>query len=341
MSIEGGNNMKNEVYQKARTSKNSDYDGTFFFAVKTTGIFCRPSCPSPVAKEKNVEYYTSMYEALDKGYRPCLRCRPDIHVDYYNGNVDGAELVEKALIYIYDGYLIDHSVSQLAQLLSVSDRHLRKLFVVNMGMPPVKISKYHKALFAKKMLLTSDLKITDIAFASGFGSIRQFNHVMKEVFTMAPSEIREKLKIDPVALDGITSIQLDAALVNPYKNYLLSKQKWLIKGVEDIVGLSYMRTFLDSNSRGYYQIRLDEAEDCLSLEIYTSSIKSVMKIYNHVKRLDAYFRGFEMDYFDNRQNKKTENENVKKYILKNGIKTPSDYPEALNYFVAFSSSDEK
>ncbi len=99
--------LKHSELEIARVNKNKAYDGKFFFAVKTTGIFCRPSCPSPVAKEENVEYYETIFEPLENGFRPCLRCRPDIHVDYYNGNVDGAELVKKALDLIYDGFLID------------------------------------------------------------------------------------------------------------------------------------------------------------------------------------------------------------------------------------------
>ncbi len=189
--------LKHSELEIARVNKNKAYDGKFFFAVKTTGIFCRPSCPSPVAKEENVEYYETIFEPLENGFRPCLRCRPDIHVDYYNGNVDGAELVKKALDLIYDGFLIDKKISDLSKKLSVSERHLRKLFVENLGIPPVKIARYHKALFAKKLLVNSDMRITDIAFASGFGSIRQFNKVMKDVHGQAPTALRNKLKIEP------------------------------------------------------------------------------------------------------------------------------------------------
>ena len=119
-----------------------------------------------MAKEENVVYFRDMFEALDQFYRPCLRCRPDINLDYYNGNASGTLTVQTALKMIYDGYLNFHSVADLAGELEVSDRHLRKLFIENLGVPPVKIARYHRAMFAKKLLMFSQQSVTDIAFAS-------------------------------------------------------------------------------------------------------------------------------------------------------------------------------
>lgn len=116
--VQGGR-MK-ETYKTARINKDKNFDGKFFFGVKTTGIFCRPSCPAPVAKEENVVYFKDIFEALDQFYRPCLRCRPDINLDYYNGNASGTLTVQTALKMIYDGYLNFHSVADLAGELKVS-----------------------------------------------------------------------------------------------------------------------------------------------------------------------------------------------------------------------------
>ncbi|ACN16574.1 putative methylphosphotriester-DNA alkyltransferase [Desulforapulum autotrophicum HRM2] len=96
-------------------------------------------------------YFKDIFEALDQYYRPCLRCRPDIHLDYYNGNASGTLIVQTALKMIYDGYLNTNTITDLANELAVSDRHLRKLFIENLGVPPVKIARYHRALFAKKI----------------------------------------------------------------------------------------------------------------------------------------------------------------------------------------------
>jgi AraC family transcriptional regulator, regulatory protein of adaptative response / DNA-3-methyladenine glycosylase II len=115
----------------ARINKDKNYDGRFFFGVKTTGIFCRPSCPAPVAKEENVIYFGSVFEALDKSFVPCYRCRPDIELDYCPGNPEGNLITSLALELIYDSFLNTHTIFDLAKKLDVSERHLRKLFIDN------------------------------------------------------------------------------------------------------------------------------------------------------------------------------------------------------------------
>jgi len=323
-------------YQEARKHKNKDYDGKFFFAVKTTGIFCRPSCPSPVALEKNVTYYNSIYEALEEGYRPCLRCRPDVQVDYYNGNVDGAVLVEKALELIYDGFLNENKVSDLANTLSVSGRHLRMLFVENIGIPPVKVAKYHKALFAKKLLFSSSMRITDIAYAAGFGSIRQFNHVMKEVHGLSPSEIREKKLLTEPSTDGMTVIHLMDNLVKSFNVFLSHKNKYSIRGVEIVDENYYARTFSTEGYRGYYQVVHNIKKKSLLLIVHTDHIKSLMKIYNHVKRFDHFLNADETAWIDSNSKEMSESLTCRKLsaaVKKSSLKTPDDYPDGLDYYI--------
>lgn len=259
--------MNQDKFSQARLNKDKSFDGKFFFAVKTTGIVCRPSCPSPVAKEENVTYYLSIYEALEKGYRPCLRCRPDVHVEYYNGNVDGVELVEQGLALIYSGFLTEHKVSELATALSVSERHLRKLFVDNLGIPPVKVAKFHKAMFAKRLLLQSDLKVTDVAYASGFGSIRQFNQVMKEVHGSSPTELRQKAAVRFTPLVGRLRVELNAAMTE-----LVS-----IRFSEDSKRQTYKMGEI------IYFIEYDPATNRAVLEVELVHLKELMKIYNHLR----------------------------------------------------------
>jgi methylphosphotriester-DNA--protein-cysteine methyltransferase len=108
-----------EGYNIARINKDKNYDGKFFFGVMTTGIFCRPSCPSPIAKKENVIYFNDMYEAFESGYRPCLRCMPDMNVAYYSGNVigrdtgynTGHDTVKLAVSTIHEGYLNQHALT--------------------------------------------------------------------------------------------------------------------------------------------------------------------------------------------------------------------------------------
>ncbi|WP_432403156.1 DNA-3-methyladenine glycosylase 2 family protein [Wukongibacter sp. M2B1] len=276
--------MGKTIFHTARITKDKNYDGKFFFGVKTTGIFCRPSCPAPVAKEENVLYFDTMFEALEQGFRPCLRCRPDVHVEYYNGNIDGAKIVSSALKMIYEGYLNYNSISDLAKEFFISDRHLRKLFVKNLGIPPVKIVKYHKSLFAKKLLSFSDLSVTDIAFASGFGSTRQFNHVFKEIFGITPTMVRKERSNLEDYQDN-TTLLLKYEKPFDFKQILSFMKSRAIKGVEIVTENSYSRTFRMYNAKGYFTVSNNIEKSSLELKINCDDIKCYMTIYNKVRRM--------------------------------------------------------
>lgn len=271
-----------EIYKTARIQKDKNFDGVFFFGVKTTGIFCRPSCPSPVAKEKNVIYFRDMFEALDRNYRPCRRCRPDIHVDYYNGNATGTLMVQTALKMIYDGYLNTASLADLGAELGISDRNLRQLFIKNLGVPPVKIARYHRALFAKKLLMFSDRSVTDIAFASGFGSIRQFNQVFRDIFDMPPSAVKKER--NGTGGDH-TTLLLPYTPPFHFSQVAGFMKVRAIKGVEMVDDQSYARTFRTSRSKGYLIIRDNPARSALELSIICDDIRCYMEIYNRVRRM--------------------------------------------------------
>lgn len=271
-----------EEYKTARINKDKNFDGKFFFGVKTTGIFCRPSCPAPVAKEANVVYFQDMFEALDQLFRPCMRCRPDIHLDYYNGNAPGTLTVQTALKMIYDGYLNFHAVTDLAGELGVSDRHLRKLFIENIGVTPVKIARYHRAMFAKKLLMFSQQSVTDIAFASGFGSIRQFNQVFKEIFGIAPSAVKKE---NPAAAGADTTLLVPYNRPFYFSQIIEFMKIRAIRGVEVIDKISYARTFQTKRAKGYFIVRDNPGKAALELSILCDDIQCYMEIYNRVRRM--------------------------------------------------------
>lgn len=303
--------MENTVFPTARITKDKNYDGKFFFAVKTTGIFCRPSCPAPIAKEENVLYFDTMFEALEHGFRPCLRCRPDVHVEYYNGNIDGANIVNSALKMIYEGYLNYYSISDLAKEFFISDRHLRKLFVENLGIPPVKIAKYHKSLFARKLLFFSDLSVTDIAFASGFGSTRQFNHVFKEIFGMTPTMAKKRSRNIENSQDN-TMLLLKYKEPFDFKKLLAFMKLRAIKGIEVITEDSYSRTFRTDNAKGYFNVQDNPQKSCLELKIHCDDIKCYMTIHNKVRRM------FDLDTDFSVINEKFEKDEVLSKGMENG-----------------------
>ena len=267
-------------YHEARILKNRHYDGHFFFAVKTTGIFCRPSCPSPIAKEENVVYYPTIFDALDHGYRPCLRCRPDIHTDYYSVGIDGGELVVQGLTMIYEGFLNNHSIPELSAALYVSPRYLRQLFMTHLGLPPIKVAKYHQCLFAKKLLLTTDLFITDIAYASGYRSIRQFNDAFKTLFKASPRAIRQQ--VSPAINQGIIIPYDDTFDFDSTIEFMGQRA---LTGVEQITKTTYTRTFRRGQHSGYFTVTNQPELQALSLVINTDDVRSYMPIYQQVRRM--------------------------------------------------------
>ena len=276
-------NMDN-AFTGARIRKDGTFDGTFFFGVKTTGVFCKPSCPSPVAEEKNVVYFKTVFEALEQGFRPCLRCRPDISLEYHNGNADGVYVVNTALEMIYDGYLNYHSIKELSKELLVSDRHLRKLFMDNLGVPPVKIAKYHRALFSKKLLLFSNRSATDIAFASGFGSIRQFNHVFKETFGKTPTQFRNA-SIDEKNNPDNTGFLLKYKKPFDFEQILSFMKLRAIKGVELFTENSFSRTFRTDHAKGFFTVTDNPRKSALELQIGCDDIRCYMDIYHKIRRV--------------------------------------------------------
>ena len=132
----------NDLYSKARLSRDRNFDGQFYFGVKSTDIFYRPSCPAPTAKEENVVYFNSMFEALERGFTPCYLCRPDLETEYYNGNAEGSRCVTTALEMIGNGFLNSRSVAELAAANHVLERHLRRLFFEYLEASPTRVGIY-------------------------------------------------------------------------------------------------------------------------------------------------------------------------------------------------------
>ncbi|QDH69547.1 AlkA N-terminal domain-containing protein [Marilutibacter alkalisoli] len=182
-----------QVCEQARLSRDVRFDGLFFTAVTTTGIYCRPVCPAPAPKPRNVVYYPNAAAAEAAGFRPCLRCRPELSPG------DGAwrrgdAAVERAIKLINEGLLADASVSALAERVNLGERQLRRLFVERLGAAPLGVHGTRRLLFAKQLLTETDLSITDVAMAAGFGSLRRFNTAFKDAYRMAPRDLRLRPK---------------------------------------------------------------------------------------------------------------------------------------------------
>ena len=173
----------------AASSRDRRFDGQFIVAVRTTGIYCRPSCPAITPKRSNVEFHRTAAAAQQRGFRACKRCRPDSTPGASDWNVRH-DVVARAMRLIGDGIVERDGVGGLARRLGYSVRHLNRLVSDELGAGPLAIARAQRAQTSRQLIETTDLPLTDVAFAAGFGSVRQFNDTIRAVFDSTPSDLR-------------------------------------------------------------------------------------------------------------------------------------------------------
>lgn len=174
----------------AVSARDGRFDGRFYTAVTSTGIYCRPICPARTPARKNVRFYRHAASAEAAGFRPCRRCRPELSPGAPGWDIR-ADLVGRALRLIDDGVADERGVAGLAQRLHVTERHLHRLFIAEVGTGPLAVARTRRLLLAKQLLTETSMPITEVAFAAGFGSVRQFNAAMKESYRFAPGDLRK------------------------------------------------------------------------------------------------------------------------------------------------------
>src|ERR1700733_11336824 len=178
-----------QVCSRARLSRDPRFDGKFFIGVKGSGVYCRPICPAPTAKEKNVHYFPTTAAAAEAGFRPCLRCRPECSpgTPAWCGT---SNTVSRALRLIAESGLEDGGVEALAERLGGGSRHLRRLFLKHLGATPSAVAHTRRLHFAKKLIDETQLPMSQIALASGFGCVRRFNAAIRKTYKRTPTQIR-------------------------------------------------------------------------------------------------------------------------------------------------------
>lgn len=283
--------------RRARVSRDARFDGLFFTAVRTTGIYCRPICPANSPLEKNVEYHLSAVSAAKAGFRPCLRCRPDA-APQSSAWLGSQTSFQRALTLIHAGALQNGSLDALATRLGISDRYLRALFQQHLGASPKKYATYQQCLFAKQLLHESHLPITDIAYASGFNSVRRFNEAIKDQIGLAPRDIRKSDKA------ATSHFQLKLHYRPPFNwphmwRFLRSRA---IENLEWLDENSYSRTLSFDGSHGCFTVAHSEDERCLLLELQlddyrylnpiTQRIRSLFDIDAPIAQIDTQLQGY-------------------------------------------------
>ncbi|SPF32896.1 Bifunctional transcriptional activator/DNA repair enzyme AlkA [Syntrophobacter sp. SbD1] len=216
------------------------FDGRFFCGVSSTGIYCRPICRVKLPREENCTFFVSAAAAEAAGYRPCLRCRPELAPGL--APVDSVlRLARSAALIMEKDCLTSRKISELAAILGITDRHLRRVFFMEYGVSPVQYLQTQRLLLAKSLLTDTRLTVTDVAMAAGFGSIRRFNDLFKKHYHLTPNELRKKGRSKEQDNDGIT---LSLGYRPPYAwgsliSFLAARA---IPGVESVAGDTYRRT---------------------------------------------------------------------------------------------------
>jgi AraC family transcriptional regulator of adaptative response / DNA-3-methyladenine glycosylase II len=251
-------------------------------AVVTTGIYCRPGCGAqPLAQ--NVRAFTVAAAAEAAGFRACLRCRPyrrPLAVDWA-----GPELVCRAIHLVLDGVLDHGSEASLADHLGVSPRHLRRLFMAHVGVTPDGLARSVRAHFARRLLDDTDLTVTEIAFAAGFGSLRQFNRACREVFRASPRELRSKRRLaDRLVADGGLTLRLafDGALDWPAMTAHLAGTA--IPGVEHVGDGVYRRTIVVRGDPGVLEL-MPGGDDHLVLRAHLPHWRDLLHVVSRARRI--------------------------------------------------------
>ena len=174
----------------ALLSRNRRFDGWFFVGVATTGVYCRPVCPVKPPKAQNCSYYPTAAAAEKAGFRPCMRCRPELAPGHGLLDLSG-NLADAAATLIEDGFLNEHSIDALAQRVGVTERHLRRIFAAQFGVSPVEFAQTHRLLMAKRLLTDTALPVAVVASTAGFGSVRRFNDLFRQRYGLNPLRLRK------------------------------------------------------------------------------------------------------------------------------------------------------
>jgi AraC family transcriptional regulator of adaptative response / DNA-3-methyladenine glycosylase II len=275
--------LDRRVCDRARKSRDARFDGKFFIAVTSTRIYCRPICPARSPKDENIRYYATAAAAQAAGFRPCLRCRPEASPGTPASH-GTSSVVSRGLRLITDGALDREGVDELAARLGVTARHLRRLFLQHLGATPTEVALTRRVHFAKKLIDETSLPLAQVAFASGFGSLRRFNGEIRRVYSRTPTHLRKLARRH--ALDQ-TGYQFRIAYRPPYDwkaviGFLTARAT---PGVERVDADRYQRTISIDGHFG--SITVSPAPDALALilDVDIGDSRALLQIVERVRRM--------------------------------------------------------
>jgi AraC family transcriptional regulator of adaptative response / DNA-3-methyladenine glycosylase II len=273
--------LDRRVCDRARETRDPRFDGLFFIAVTSTRIDCRPVCPAPAPKSRNIRYYASAAAASAAGFRPCLRCRPEAAPGSPLHRAK-SDLVAGALRLIEQGALDETSLPELARRVGVGERHLRRLFADELGASPLEVAATRRLLFAKKLLTETALPITAIGPAAGYASVRRFNAAFLETYGKAPREIRRRH--ETAATDELV-LRLPYRPPYDFAHLIGFMARRVIPRVESVDADAYRRTFTAAGSAGWLSVSQLPDETALQLRVHHAKPTALGDIVARVRRM--------------------------------------------------------
>ncbi|HIA55373.1 MAG TPA: DNA-3-methyladenine glycosylase 2 family protein [Candidatus Melainabacteria bacterium] len=273
--------LNRESCYEVLRARDPRFDGVFFVAVKSTKIYCRTVCTAKTPMLKNCTFYSTAAAAENAGYRPCLRCRPELAPG--NASVDAvSRLAAIALNRIEDGALCYLGVDELAAEMGISGRHLRRVIESEFGVSPIQLAQTQRLLLAKRLLTDTNLPVTEIAFASGFSSVRRFNSLFQERYSLNPTQLRKRRTSDEPQF-----LVCEVSYRQPFDfdgllNFLSYRA---CPGVELVQGGAYIRTASFGKHSGWLAIRQNAQKNTLSIQLSNSLAPVLLSAVARCKRL--------------------------------------------------------
>jgi AraC family transcriptional regulator, regulatory protein of adaptative response / DNA-3-methyladenine glycosylase II len=274
--------LDDAVCFRATASRDRRFEGRFVMAVRTTGVYCRPGCPAPLPKRRNVAFFAHAAAAEEAGFRPCRRCRPELS-PMLRIWPDTTRTVTRAIRLIAEGALDGEAkLEDLGTRLGVGERHLRRLFAKHLGASPVAVAQSRRVHLARRLLDETTLSMTNVALSSGFSSVRRFNDVFRRTFSASPSETRAARR--PPRSDGVW---LRLPYLPPYDwdSMFAFLSARAIPGVEAAHADVYRRSMEIDGATAAVEVRPAAGESCLSLRVLATFPVDLLQVVERVRRL--------------------------------------------------------
>lgn len=275
--------MDHDACYRVLLARDSRFDGRLFVGVKTTGIYCRPICPARTPKAANVNFYMSAAAAQEAGFRPCLRCRPELSPDLAARN-GSSGIISRALRLIASGALDDGDVETLAKRLGVGARQLRRLFARHIGASPNAVSQTRRIHLAKQLIHDTPMSMVDVALASGFGSVRRFNETFKDLFGRPPASLRRQRPARTAHERDAITVRLAYSPPYDWNEMLSFFAARAVPGVERVVGETYTRSIAIEAEQGLVSVRSSTSSELIA-KIHFSRLGALPAIISRLRRV--------------------------------------------------------